>query len=410
MTQSHLTPGNAFIKYRIKGQDLVPWEHFEDFEHTDTIAGDVERHRLVLWDEEWDTVENLILLGNEEVEYEFGWVEGPQSNRFQAQVFRYDPEFLPTGARLTVEGTDWSMVSNQQVKNRAFEDMLISEVIEQIAGENGWDAVVEPTATTTRQTWLQTNLSDPKFIESVLLREAINEKLQGDYRFFFRGGRELHFHTGTYQSGGRIYRKYIFARERTGQMLAFKPHYNGELVTAMGGFSQRVVAVDPVERKVITHDSNDTTTPEKDLLGPKGIRAKGVTREFARLYPLPFDTQAEIEEWSRHKYSMAQQMLWTATAEIVGDPEILAGDLIEVLMIISKGPSAGKPHPASGVFLVNVAIHKIDARGTYTTTLELNRNGLVEGDMELTGQPVAGASGGEGAGGGGVPVSSVPAG
>ena len=369
------------VQYRLGDIDVNSFSIFEYFEYTDSISTTANPHRMVMFDTDSDTIEKeTIFKGNDNISFEFGWADGDISGTINARVIELAPVFTTEGVSLHVIGADLSLFINRGVKSRAFANKTVSDVVRQIAAEHGSrDPVIE--ATSGALTLRQFQESDIQFIKNRLLRRAVSaSSKRGDYNFYLDRNNEFHFHTPDYTT--KIYDTYTFGNTDQFNVISFSTRFNGELVNALGGLDINATGYDSNEKRELRVQINNAKTPEKELLGNKTTLTDLPTgAQFGRYYPVPFQNQSEVEAWARSHWYMAQRVRNTARMEVIGDPNLQAGNQIEVKVVNVNSTL----HYASGRYLVETAKHIIQRGKGYRTHLILSRNGGQAGDEDLIG-------------------------
>lgn len=358
------------------------------FAYIDSINTNVERHYVRVLDQRFDVIERVILGGKVDIAYKFGTGGGTVSESRKARVSMYESAFQVKGNVLDIFGTDLSLMANRGVKNRAFVKKTISEMVEQIAQENNFTPIVEPTdgTFTFRQTWI----SDIAFIQQVVLRKALSKNTgSGNFNFYFQNGNELHFHTPTFTERGRkIARRYDLGAPSG--VLAFRLRYNGEMVNALGGLSIGVTGYDPEQKSTIPIPMNDTEAGYVPLMADKAFDLalpKGT--EFGRYYAVPFHSKEEVTGWAKKRWHTSTRGRYVGRMVVVGDPLIRAGDLISI-----RVPSIRGVHPHSGTYLVESCVHTCSSRRMFVTKILMSRSGSMRGVDTLPGDssPVSSTS------------------
>lgn len=311
------------------------------------------------------------------ITFKFGWTGGNLSAAHQAWLYGSDYFFdSPDVPDAIITGSDYSLNINRGEKNRGFTKKKISDIVRQIASDNGLEAVVEDTVGvyTVRQIWL----SDVAFIKKVLLPKAVSAKnKRADYDVYIDYKGRLHFHTPDYQN--QIYKKYVIG---TVDVREFRLTFHGEISNALGGLETRMHGYDPFEKEVLKFVANDASTKEKELLGEKTTMLdlpRGATT--GRYYHEVDETKQEVENSARARWYRAHRIRYTGVLKILGDPNLEAGEVVSVIVPLPNG----EYHHSSGRYLVQVAHHMVTRGKGYFTTLYLARNGLLEGDTTLKG-------------------------
>lgn len=371
-----------FISYTIGGIDILAAKVITGFIYQETASAHHASHLLTFTDPRVDAKEDVILRGKDDVTLQFGWrgqaaalpVTTPKASR----ILSYKTKLELNASKIKVYGSDRSTLINEDVKCRAFSNMRISEMVEQIASENGFSPFVDKTdqVLTLRQIWL----SDIQFIKFILLPRARAETGRAEYEFYIRDGTELHFRNADYAAN--IRKKYVYGNS-TGSVLDFNCDFNGPAAAHLGGGKLTATGFDISNKKLISVNVSAENTPEKEVLGAKTPQSQA---SIGRMFALPFRTQGEVQDWASHRYYTASKLNNSAVLKLIGDPEVRAGDIIDFEYY---KPFTGEPHQASGRYKVQKLLHEMsfgkDSGSGFTTTLLLVRRDMKKGDQPSVG-------------------------
>lgn len=379
---AYTTPGAVYLNYSVDGESIDPASiNLQRFMLEETLASKAVQHVMHFYDPEGAFLSERLLRGDVEVGFQFGWSgqNAPRSKSQIARVIGHTVKATGKGSHVFIQAADDSLRINRGVKNRAFRNMRVSDMVTQIANEHGLTPVVEATKgiLTLRQYWV----SDIQYIRWYLLQRAVSSATgRGDYDFYIKDGTELHFHPADYSK--KIYRRYQFGgTSEDAHIRHFIPRANTELVNALGGLEMEVRGWDPVEKKEIVSLVTGSNTPEEELLAsfaPQTELPSG--SDAGRFQSLAYDDKDSVDAYARVKWYAARRLAFTAIMQVIGDPLIRPGALIQ----ISLRKSIGAFHGMSGKYLVTTVQH-ILKNGLFVTNLVLARSGALEGDQVLTG-------------------------
>lgn len=365
--KSWLSPGMPFVRIILGGRDInaIP-NYLEKFSHEVFSDGAMGKTTITLFDNEWDTLENLIIPDDRAIQYEFGWANGRMSKMQEGVVLKYQPTFEHTGLRLHLELTGNLLRDAQQVYSRSWKSKKVSEIIADIFNTSQWNLDVEETSG--RITIEQQNVTNAFFIENVLKPKAKSARTgQAGYEFRCEGS-TIVFRTPDYEQG--IIRRYIYGRTANSEVLSFSPQFNGYMMLASGGGDIRVEGYDVMTKQPVVQNININNSGPRIAQGDRTITTEDQGGSTGRMYTLPYDDPKQVEAWANWKLAKARTLTWRASMQIMGDPTLVVGDLIEVM--IQK--SDGDVHYTSGVYRIYRVNHSI-TRGSYVTNLELGTDG-----------------------------------
>ncbi|MEO7729592.1 MAG: contractile injection system protein, VgrG/Pvc8 family [Kofleriaceae bacterium] len=269
---------------------------------------------------------------------------------------------------LAVEGLARSVLMNKLARCRTFEHVTRSDVVRQLARENGYGAAYQDIEDTLHVLPLvtQARMTDAQLIRRLADREGF------EFYVDFDG---LHFHKRRLgQRPVRVLR--WFTPPEVGEILTVNIEND---VTAKPG-AVDVRGRDPLAKKDI-HERGSNAKTERDSLAPVieiVDPETGATRlerrniaEDIRSTAEPSSPTAKREADAR--YRRAQHLTVELSATVIGDPSLLAKTVVELQGISQR---------LSGKYYLKEAKHKIDGSG-YTVELK----SLRDGHSELGGAP-----------------------
>lgn len=285
-----------------------------------------------------------------------------------------------TGAlMLTVEAQAKSVLMNKVTKNRVFDAMTRSDVVKEIAKENGYEgptADVEETDVTYPQI-TQARLTDAQFIKRLADLEGFE---------FFVDFDGFHWHRRRVgQAPLRVLQWYM--PPAVGDIISF--NVENDVFAKPGAAVAK--GRDPVKKQDIEGKGSaatterDTTAPAPEIIDPKtGELTVGKNVASEATAPTTETSPQAAKREADGVYRRAQQTTVDLTIEMVGDPQIVAKSVVDVRGIGKR---------LSGLYYVKQANHKLDGNG-YTLSLKCSTDGT-HGHQELiAGGAVSGSAGG----------------
>jgi hypothetical protein len=200
---------------------------------------------------------------------------------------------------------------------------------------------------------------------SALKREGCKAADNGDsdYRLFFKGGNELHFHPPDYTQAP--YRTITIgatlAQGLNLRMGAWKPILGGSVGYKAGNFSKD--AAIPLNAA-----ANETSTTKTD--GAKPVPSNYVGAFLGKFFHTHHDTAQLLEKDADVGASGAVTSTNSMELTLEGDPGIEPGSLVK---LVYKDPSTGSPMTADGLWLVEHVFHEIHLTSRGRTKLKLSR-------------------------------------
>ncbi len=374
----------------------------EEAVYTETTMGGGNILEMTLFDPDYDRLEELFIRFMNKVKFRFGWrgVPGRESQEREGWVWQLQPEILPMqGTRLRVKLLDRPFAQLlQQCISKGFTQKKVSEMVATIARENSiLDTIITPTlGNFDRRVG---NMSPYKFIKTALLPLAKTKDGRSNFNFHFKGPRLIF---SPPEPNVRVIRRYLYGRDQFGDLISFLPNFENAYAIMLGGGNQKARGVDPLTKRPIETTQTDATNVREPKLATKAIEpdpAQGGStlarirapkgQHINRIYHVPFNTIEEVEAWSKYKRARAEQMRFTADAEVVGDPNIHPMDYVEVLVVKTADIRAldfdrDVHRNASGSYRVQAVTHTINAGG-YTTSMSLFRENSFLGTLDIQG-------------------------
>lgn len=272
--------------------------------------------------------------------------------------------------QLSVEAHAKSVLMNKVARCRTFENRKRSDVVREIAQENGYGPQLQDIEDTEEVLPLitQARMTDAQFLRRLADREGF------EFYVDFDG---LHFHQRRLgQRPVRVFHWYT-APPRTaegesvvgaGEVISINIEND---VTAKPG-AVRVAGRDPIARRDIDERGSNATTPRESLApvieivdpetGATRLERRNVSEEVR---PSAESSPGTARREANGRYRRSQQTTVELTATVVGDPSLLAKTVVEFRGIGQR---------LSGKYYVKEATHKIDGSG-YTVELKCLSDG-----------------------------------
>lgn len=369
-----------------------------NYERVGTIGANTAK--IILFDPEWDKIEGLLQNGGwRNIELQYGYTTGLRSPKYKLVLMGYLPTFSVDGCTLDLTCISAGFHLSPKVprlKSKTWGDKRISEIVEDICGENGWAAEVDRTQEVydnhdleesglVRAHFTQNKLSDLQFIAEVLQPRAIREKDKaGDYRLFFDDAtNKLHFHPPTYDKGPE--KIYTYRMERTSEVISWQPRVDGFARILRGAGVSALPYVDTQTGDYGNSEFNDADTPEKTLLGGQFTITSQKEEEFYHAVEgRPVRDKDQADAIARSRYYTELNDVYGGVLEIVGDPSRLPGTNIKILVLKPNGAL----HYTTGLYHI-MKITDSMSSGVFKSTLELQRNAF-SAQSGVTGDPGTG--------------------
>jgi phage protein D len=319
------------------------------------------------------------------LEWAFGY-PGNLSPVYTATIFVTEPNFDAYGGLdLTIYAYDAVANAVWQTRHKTWRDphdeaeITHSEVVSLVAAENGWRAVVEPTAVYQTE-FHQDGISDWVFLHDVLAPAAVaaDPEKQGAYRVWLdNDSNTLYFMPANLSE--RPTRVYHFMTENEDPLLLrFRPRVNTNKPDAQAGESATATDVDGSGRVV------EGTADVRTETGQYRMDAVGRTYSFEE-FPAGSDPAMQARSTSEAASGQADATQAKAQLEyleaeitVIGEPYIRANDIVTVWNVGSK---------FSGRYLVDEVTHSVGPHG-FITEISGKKDALpadATGEAEQTG-------------------------
>jgi phage protein D len=272
---------------------------------------------------------------------------------------------------LAVEGLAKSVLMNKVARCRTFENMKRSDVVKQLAQENGYGAALQDVDDTEHVLPLitQARMTDAQLLRRLADREGF------EFYVDFDG---LHFHQR--RLGQRPVRALRwFTAPEVGEVLSINIEND---VTAKPG-AVDVRGRDPIAKRDITQRGSnaetqrDSLAPVIELVDPETGATRLEQRNISEaIHPSAEASDDTAKREADARYRRAQHLTVELSATVLGDPSLLAKTVFEMQGIGQR---------LSGKYYVREAKHKLDGSG-YTVELKCVRDGT----SELGGAPSQG--------------------
>lgn len=263
---------------------------------------------------------------------------------------------------LTITAAAESMVMNTVTKTREFENMTRSEIVRQIASENGYagEALHIDDTSERFEVIPQASITDAAMVARLASRQGF------EFYVDFDG-----FHWHERRLGARPTRTITYYGDGLGEVLDGVSVSND--VTAKPG-RVRVESRDPLTGETIsevadndTDTNRETLTEIVEIIDPDSGASTNVERRVAQeeTRSTPQNSQAAVQTEARARFRRAQQTAIKMTIPIIGDPGIFAKTVVKL---------EGFGKRLSVPVYVKLVKHVVDHNG-YVTTLEVVSDG-----------------------------------
>jgi phage protein D len=261
---------------------------------------------------------------------------------------------------IAVEGLALSALMNREVKTRHWENKPRSEIVREIAEENGFEGafVYVDESPETFDVLNQCAETDARFLRRLAAREELE---------FWVDDTGLHFHERK-QDTAPTHVFTWFSDPGRGDVLSVS--VESDLVKRVGKVT--VKGRDPKEKTTVESSStsakNDRSTlgDVKEAVDPEsGETSLEQRNATATTHASPASTAKQVEKEASARFRAAERATVKLSMQVVGDPTLRAKSVVEV---------RGISPLLSGKYYVTEVRHSISSSG-YTCDLKLTRDG-----------------------------------
>lgn len=343
-------------------------------------ANGISKANIAIYDYTALEIEKL-LLKNREIKLKYGLVDSKgkvYAESYKGFANTFTPVIKPEGTGITINAVLTPFIKlNQKDKQRSFNDE-ISNIVSQIAQENGLKADVDKTDI--KGVFRQLNQTDYDFIRKVLLPKA--NSTQNDSPFFFWiEGDTLYFkQLKTDKPKHKFVLPHDVNEDITAPVLSFSPEFN-VMSGIFAGDKVKVKKLDPLKKEFSEEVIDNSSMSKRVVLGEKK------TLTGSEKIRVAAHGNTKNEEVARYKnmWSKLSDFPVKATLEILGNPFIKQNEIAEVLVYITnqKTKEVNLYHHSGNYFIKSVK-HNISA-GSFKTSLEMIKNAGIEGQEQAKG-------------------------
>lgn len=335
---------------------------------------------IAVYDYQAVEIEKL-LLNDRNIKLSFGLVDADGNvyrEYFEGFALQFKPVIKPEGAGITINAFLNQFIKiNKKDKQRSFKGE-ISQIVKQIAHENGLNADVDKTNVS--GTFRQINQTDYEFIRTVLLPKA--NSVQNDSPFFFwLDGDTLHFKQ--IHADAPMYRfvyPYDTSEDITSPILTFSPEYNA-IAGFLAGEKVKVKKLDPLKKQYTEEQIENNTMDKRVVLGEKKPQLES---EKIRVAAHGNTKIEEVGRWKNMWGSISDYPI-NATLEVLGNPYIKPFNIAEVIVyLIDQKTKRLNLYHHSGLYLIKKVKHSISP-GNFKTEIEMIKNAGLKGKEQAKG-------------------------
>jgi len=378
----------------------IPPDYLVGLKHEMMSVGAGNKVTIELFDPSWGILDLFLQKarattgGLLKLRYQYGFYDEP-SQIYLSGVAKSNPGNLSLlGAELTLEAVDEGVLEAFTRRptpgvgdNRTYR-MNIGTIVTQLCASHGWTPDVEqpePTYESTgrngnvERTWVKGRMTDLEFIR-YLAQFARSNSVPGRYQVRLETNGEgvttLHFRP---PPNRQLYDIYTVAHSRLGRVISFEPELNNLSTSVLGGTGLEVIGRSVETRARHQETTDSTRDTNSTYLGSRTVMPPGaVARQITEA-----TSQSQMRNAMAAYYSSLAEMVQKGSLTIVGDPYIRPNDLIGILVMTPQG----QRYYTSGTWRVNKVVNEVKA-GSFTTTLEVNRNATDVGNLAPRGPVV----------------------
>ena len=348
------------------------------FSYSRTMLNAGNKVSLVLFDRAETFIERAIADHYLDLQFRYGWVR-PDGGQFLTRmmtcaVLDYTPTFQVGGTEIALEAVT-TFVARGVQKTQEHRGR-ISDVVERIAQGNGWGTEVDRTRVVSdnggdvgtgrsESVFQQANQTDFNFILD-LKGQAVRESDNKGYYTAYFDDRDhvLHFHPPRVR-GDEVSRVYVRRGnlQEENNVISFSPSIQGQLAGILGAYSAKAPYTDSVtgEEGVVEVSVSDG---EETELGDVSVTNPGSSSVVSAS-----GSHANANVLASNRFETLFNQVNKAEMEVIGDPFIPVGTLVDVQVFYKNGT----PAYVSGRYFVTEVEDSISG-GSFTSTLSMVKN------------------------------------
>lgn len=383
---------SPYIEYTVAGIP-ISMDKLESFIYSCSIDSRPEYTSLSVIDPYYDITENYVNLDGNKIVFRYGWSDGNISNKKESFVTQTSSLMKSDTSHLRIDSCDYTVLMNRGSRNKSYLDMA-SEVVKKICIDNSLSYDVEDTSG--KFLFIQPWVSDMEFMNLFLRGKSISKASgRSDYDIYLSEGKVLHYHTPKYT--GKIRGEYTFKETKdvaSGTIIEIINISANEISSQHGGISHTRIGYDyHRKRRIIeTFDEDrylDRIVSQNKVAKDSLKLPKQAKYNRVSLTSSDSDNLVQYEAKTRFGHSDRSRML--IYIKLVGDPSIIPGDLISV--VIPKSFLNSGLYGSSGTYLVYSCTNTITSSKTsksyqYITEILGIRSGSMVGGEDIQGKEI----------------------
>jgi phage protein D len=267
------------------------------------------------------------------------------------EVTSIEADYDTLGARAVVRGYDLSHRLNAGRKTQTFQNVKLSDVAKQLAGDAGLEAEVDDSGGTLEHL-LQPNMSDLDFLYSLARRIGYDCRVDGE-KLYFKKPTDSASAPGAGDVGTENPVQLVW----TDNLLEFRAR-----VSAVAQVSEVKVRGWDVENKEAVIGQADAAATNAVLAQSPGDLASKVGGKTLVVVDHPVDNQEAADAMAAAKAEQVGSAAFEATAVAIGSPALKAGVAVSI---------SGVDPTLEGKWVISSTRHEFGA-GAYRTHLEFS--------------------------------------
>jgi hypothetical protein len=357
------TSGALLRTFSVNGNPL-PWApFFQSLQVAKSITDHADRAILHFIGMSPETIAKAALAANKNLTFRWG-NGGNVSIPHSYVIHTVDLQYIQNQAMARIHLIDSRVHLMANSAFSSFPHQSFSQIVQSIAKSySGFPAAVVRADKYIADV-LHTGSNHWAFL-SALKREGCKASDNGDsdYRLYFRGGNELHFHPPDYSQAP--YRTIVIgatiAKGLNLRLAAWKPILGGSVGYKAANFSKD--AAIPLNAA-----ANETSVSKTDGAAP--VPSNYVGAFLGKFFHTHHDTQTLLEKDADVGAAGAVTSTNSMELTLEGDPGIEPGSLVK---LVYKDPATSTPMEADGLWLVEHVFHEIHLTSRGRTKLKLSR-------------------------------------
>lgn len=373
---------------KFQGSDLHRMGLMQSFEYVESVYGPSRFNFTSITNEwsRWDAVFRNFGSGLSDVRYGFDFRGNKKWSNWKKVVLNHGIAYMTKSRgdlRMYLRGSCAGYFLSERITSKAYSDMPISDMVEDIAGRNR-DVIKDTDILPTKNSFslYQCSIPDLSFINQELLPRAVSATNQRNYRLYFVDGKKLVFSPLNYT--GKTLATFRFAPTQSGPEvlnapISVKIHYRRDSARADRSLGTQFRGFDVQKKEAVFFHATEDPAIDYPWKGenrnPPAVPKETPMNVSLFAGPTPEGSRNDlVKERGINNWTLNGQSMFRI--ELVAYPfvRVEIGSIVE----LDFADAYEQPHFLNGKYMVYALRHKMNfGRNAYaSTTFSLERRGV----------------------------------